>query len=854
METPQNVEDLLETPLNQSLDEVLEVTFNVNTTSATSNIESDEAFQMYAESVQSESVGFVRLHGRLFAVEGWIRDMGQGNHQWYHFEVTGSEDNPKLVCRCSAGTWHCIHKCYYLAYGACDFSERASAEVGPCPKIILFLKENGALDEGRSVLLFSVAQSEGLVALSHRVFVRYEGTDDGAGKWQCSRREGTSCVHIEVACEYMQRKLLGNNDRTGELSYSQGKDICESILLRAISYLPVIPPRWCMLPEEKKIYGQPKPLRTAPERLGLSSYASCACVDGGRSFYNPDKPTLTRACTVYTLTQAFQVEIELQPCPRCPVERHRYIGPEPRGLGLFNFNNSALFAHELLNEYISAFSGSETPFMPWVNQVARRYEESESVIPFANEGLFRASWFTYARLIEFENDKSCPFCGVFPENVIWGGVSISFGRKFVNAELEPPTMVSSQAPERPSRSSSKQEWLPDGKMRRRLREWIHDGGLKIEKGIRQEDQEQILEATIERARMLETELYPWLESQSSHLKKLFRRRMGHGALDNCQWKPAQAYSALFKLTSDKSTMQTMTRSVLRKLETFLKEPTPNNHAGLLGVPTLYTILHIEYTNEGNYAPETLGVAQWMLVRAAAVLEMLLNNNQEPLLLKPPETFRRSDSSPEIRDWERTGCFYHLPQIRFRPRYPKLPHDRHSDVNKERIGTCRKYYESYSQKCLTGGIMACWCSHSICYGFHCIPVGEGRNDVFSAIITRWPTAPKRIVYDFACALGPYCWTREPQFFADTQFVIDSFHVPGHTKCSTAAFLKTYTAVDPDLIAINSSAAECGNSGLTRIRKSVSYMGQVRATIYTWVFISVWNRLQILNLRKRLEKTA
>ncbi|KIK55225.1 hypothetical protein GYMLUDRAFT_248828 [Collybiopsis luxurians FD-317 M1] len=226
---------------------------------------------------------------------------------------------------------------------------------------------------------------------------------------------------------------------------------------------------------------------------------------------------------------------------------------------------------------------------------------------------------------------------------------------FVNAELEPPTAVSNQAPECPSKSSSKQEWLPDGKMHRRLREWINDGGLKIEKGVREEDQGQTLEATIQRARMLEIELYPWLESLSPHLKEMFRRRMGHGALDNWKWKPAQEYSALFQLLMlDKSTMQTMTRSVLRKLELFLKEPTPNNHADLLGVPALYTILWTEYTKEKKYAPETLGVARWMLLRTAAVLKMLLSSNQEPLRFMTPENFHRFDSSPEIRDWERVN--------------------------------------------------------------------------------------------------------------------------------------------------------------------------------------------------------
>jgi len=189
----------------------------------------------------------------------------------------------------------------------------------------------------------------------------------------------------------------------------------------------------------------------------------------------------------------------------------------------------------------------------------------------------------------------------------------------------------------------------------------------------------------------------------------------------------------------------------------------------------------------------------------------------------------------------------MPQIRHRPRYPKLKHNTRPDPGGRRGAKCSKYYSQYGQQRLTGGIMAAWCTHSICYGFHCIPCGEGRNDVFSAMVTRWTTPPKTVVYDFACALGPYCMTREPKFFAHTQFVIDRFHAKGHTKCAAAAFLSTYSDVDPRLLAINSSAAECGNGGISRIRKSVSYMNQDRAIMYTKVFLSVWNRLKVLRMR-------
>jgi hypothetical protein len=185
----------------------------------------------------------------------------------------------------------------------------------------------------------------------------------------------------------------------------------------------------------------------------------------------------------------------------------------------------------------------------------------------------------------------------------------------------------------------------------------------------------------------------------------------------------------------------------------------------------------------------------------------------------------------------------MPQIRIRPRYPKLRTDQQQDKSGKRGDRCGKYFALYGQKRLTGGIMVMWCTHSICYGFHTISANEGRDDVFSAILTHWPKAPKRIVYDFACALGPYCLLREPDFFADTFFAIDHFHSTGHSKCSPAAFLSEYANVDPRLAQINSSAAECGNGGLNRIRKAVSYMSQDRAIIFTKVFLSIWNRLRI-----------
>ena len=97
-------------------------------------------------------------------------------------------------------------------------------------------------------------------------------------------------------------------------------------------------------------------------------------------------------------------------------------------------------------------------------------------------------------------------------------------------------------------------------------------------------------------------------------------------------------------------------------------------------------------------------------------------------------------------------------------------------------------------------------------------------------------------------------REPDFFRNTHFLIDGFHAKGHTRCSKACSLSYYKKHDNELADLNSSAAECGNAGIGRIRKSLSYMTQHHAIIYTWVYLAVWNRERRLDLRKTSAITA
>lgn len=72
------------------------------------------------------------------------------------------------------------------------------------------------------------------------------------------------------------------------------------------------------------------------------------------------------------------------------------------------------------------------------------------------------------------------------------------------------------------------------------------------------------------------------------------------------------------------------------------------------------------------------------------------------------------------------------------------------------------------------------------------------------------------------------------------MVDKFHQSDHTACSKACLLSNYAGNDPDLFDCNSSAAECGNSGLKRIRKTVSYSNQEHAIKFTRNCLCIWNR--------------
>ena len=109
----------------------------------------------------------------------------------------------------------------------------------------------------------------------------------------------------------------------------------------------------------------------------------------------------------------------------------------------------------------------------------------------------------------------------------------------------------------------------------------------------------------------------------------------------------------------------------------------------------------------------------------------------------------------------------------------------------------------------------------------------------AVVRCFPTAPKTIIYDFACGLATYCISREPSFFSKTQFLVDRFHVSNHKACSAAFDMNRFSA-SSILRRVNSQACEQLNARLKSLRRSLSYMTAQEFVNSLRLFIRLHNR--------------
>ncbi|KAF7792679.1 hypothetical protein EIP86_003777 [Pleurotus ostreatoroseus] len=736
----------------------------------------------------------------------------------------------------------CIHRDvfeeHYLAFFALE-----SLSPFPPPPAIYF-----HTTPFKDAHVFSCISSTGRFESGKRSIVSLQRD----GRWHCeSCGYSPVCKHVPHAVAFAtlagiipdsntsshgsdeSRRLEYNLDVQSEEEIAAlleaGTSGLEAGLSRSISHIPVRPPRWCSLPSEPSFKA---PVISSiiqsdsPTVLNLDESARCCC---GLQLHNTDHglnintgvntaaACVSQPAIIYGLTKRYDAQVKLIPCPNCRHSR-RCIGPDLGVCGLFNLNNTMIFTHELLNAYTNAYTASETPFAAFCLTVRRAYEEHGFQTQFCANATFVRAWFAFTAIQTLDSGMYCPQCGSSPSIVIVDGISLATHTSKLIPTVRPPTYTDEHSEINSTISSYKARQLPaipQVPLRAVAKQIINEIAGTAPIGELKPD--TIVDLNTR---------YPAFAAYLSMLNSRGR----HSAM----FKPCRDFA--LQIIAPDIVLQLVPVSAIPLLQA-MANPMSEPPSWLQSLcPALGSVINSHVALGAPLPLEVRHVAVWLAHRAQEVYDRLAQH--EPGIIQ-------SNIPPE--PWQQTGTYYGLPAVRRRRVYSKLRYDSHRlDRDEDQLGDCNKFYKTYSKNNLTGGIFVIWCSHSICLGFHSIPVAEGRNDVFSAIYTRFPNAPDVIIYDFACQLAPYCFVREAQYFRNTRFLIDELHAHDHTRCGEACFASNAMRYDERVRAANTSAAECGNKGMRRIRKSVSFMTHEHAVCFTKVFLDIWNR----NIMRRM----
>ncbi|KAK7041684.1 hypothetical protein VNI00_008973 [Paramarasmius palmivorus] len=636
---------------------------------------SEDAYQEFLDLIEDECIAFVHVATRVYVVEGFDEQRREGTGVFYHFEARQRGDGLDLNCQCHSGKTDCFHRRFYREYREERFSlQEAHLELDG--DVVCFSRVLIDMEKDIWTSRFSVASGTASESGRSRAIVSYEGTVSGGGKWHCSKDKdlrGTCCTHMGQAKQLLD--LITGND---ESEASDGTPDAAKMYMvdgmnaggaseNAISYLPIMPPLWASLPEDENLYPYPNPNEVVPEVLKLDVRSRSLC---GSHFFNPEAPKLVRECTVYTLTHAVHRKIELQNCPGCPRRRKCFIGPEPRDIGLFNYNNSALFTHELMNELTSRYTSSETPFTAFVLVLGRLYRGRGC--RFVSEDMFRSAWFAFATIQRLSNDMSCPECGEYPSTVIWDGVTISFSKRHLQETLKPPTTIASDAPIRKRGRVNKQQWLPHGKekttpTRKALMNWLKKWAdykpserstcrvvAEIVEGNEESDDEDLdvsaKQNDITEAERREGELAE-IQRQLTDMgarpvADLLREVYGiHGKV--MHWRLRKRYKMLFEqIAADESVLQMMNQRALPSLKAFVERPCLGTISLLTNIPVLMLILENMWHGKQDMTL-LLGLSRWMISRVETVLTQLKSGPDLPLESLPVQ---HEDSE----DWQKVS--------------------------------------------------------------------------------------------------------------------------------------------------------------------------------------------------------
>ncbi|KAJ7595883.1 hypothetical protein C8J56DRAFT_774819, partial [Mycena floridula] len=529
--------------------------------------------------------------------------------------------------------------------------------------------------------------SVGLIREQRQVIVTHTGRDDGSGSWFCHKGCGRKvrCDHVCSAQNALQRLVWVDPDAKDERTDEEAANSLPGALSNhvltmstdeCISQREILPPEWAGLDSDKDLYERTGFSQPVPDLIPMDEHGSCLCKSGK---WDPFRENFQRKVVMYGLYEAKEVLVEVQKCDICPSIRRRYIRPDARDIRLLNYNNSTFFTHELLEDYCSAFTTSETPFVAWVTVISRRYESRWSLRPFVEDDLFRSAWFSYAGLLRLEGDMECSECGPSPRHIIWDGVSIAICKKYLNDDMKPPTRCHEELVTRKSVRTGWQWWaLLDPELRAAIREVVKDFDMDDS-----EEHWERCEFIIDGLYVIDGDTSAMFEGVFGRAATEAREKRSMEPKKKRGSKEDRVHRRLFEqVAAEESVLQMVTRPALAQLQAFNARPCKDLASQMLLIPALMNSLELELKIHDQYGDELLGLCRWLELRADTVYEHLVRKHEGDL----PD-----DQKLEEESWKETGCCYSLPQLRYHPRYPNIKHDQRYEGSEKRGGTCSKYY-------------------------------------------------------------------------------------------------------------------------------------------------------------------
>ena len=115
------------------------------------------------------------------------------------------------------------------------------------------------------------------------------------------------------------------------------------------------------------------------------------------------------------------------------------------------------------------------------------------------------------------------------------------------------------------------------------------------------------------------------------------------------------------------------------------------------------------------------------------------------------------------------------------------------ADKTPCGTCEKGFaasDKFSDGALT---LCCACAHPKILGFVVLDRKESPKVLINVLLTRFPSLPRYLVYDFACGVVRCAMVKLPWMLRDLSVVSDRFHVCNHT-CSHFYNANSYGELD------------------------------------------------------------